>query len=114
MKTFILRIEFHIVYDYLLLQAGAFGSKWIGIEGNKWTNNTFRSYWLPTETSNRKSPVNPMMPLPNTLYERVFNIVDICFIFQVYVGEIDHILSRSHILLHLTIAERFAGFGKVC
>lgn len=67
-----------MVYDYLLLQAGAFGSKWIGIEGNKWTNNTFRSYWLPTLTSNRKSPVNPMMPMPETLYERVFNIVDEC------------------------------------
>ena len=67
-----------LVYDYLLLQAGAFGSKWIGIEDDKWTNNTFRSYWLPTETSNRRSPVNPMMPLPNTLYERVFNLYNVC------------------------------------
>lgn len=67
-----------LVYDYLLLQAGAFGSKWIGIDDGKWTNNTFRSYWLPTETSNRRSPVNPMMPLPNTLYERVFNLYNVC------------------------------------
>ena len=39
-------------------------------------NNTFRSYWTPTETSNRRSPVNPMMPMPNTLYNRVENIVN--------------------------------------
>ena len=64
-----------MVYHYLLLQAGAFGSKQIWIENNKWKNNTFRSYWLPTETSNRRSPVNPMMPMPNTLYNRVESIV---------------------------------------
>ena len=63
--------EDKMVYHYLLLQAGAFGSKQIWIENNKWKNNTFRSYWLPTETSNRRSPVNPMMPMPNTLYNRV-------------------------------------------
>lgn len=64
-----------MIYHYLLLQAGAFGSKQIWIENNRWKNNTFRSYWLPTETSNRKSPVNPMMPMPNTLYQRVEEIV---------------------------------------
>ena len=67
-----------LVYDYLLLQAGAFGSKWIGIDGDRWTNNSFRSYWLPTQTSSRRSPVNPMMPLPNTLYDRVFSIYNAC------------------------------------
>lgn len=67
--------EDKMVYHYLLLQAGAFGSKQIWIENNKWENNTFRSYWLPTETSNRRSPVNPMMPMPNTLYNRVESIV---------------------------------------
>ena len=67
--------EDKMVYHYLLLQAGAFGSKQIWIENNKWKNNTFRSYWLPTETSNRRSPVNPMMPMPNTLYNRVEFIV---------------------------------------
>ena len=67
--------EDKMVYHYLLLQAGAFGSKQIWIENNKWKNNTFRSYWLPTETSNRRSPVNPMMPMPNTLYNRVEAIV---------------------------------------
>ena len=68
--------EDKMVYHYLLLQAGAFGSKQIWIENNKWKNNTFRSYWLPTETSNRRSPVNPMMPMPNTLYNRVEAIVE--------------------------------------
>lgn len=67
--------EDKMVYHYLLLQAGAFGSKQIWIENNRWKNNTFRSYWLPTETSNRRSPVNPMMPMPNTLYNRVESIV---------------------------------------
>lgn len=65
-----------MVYHYLLLQAGAFGSKQIWIEDDKWKNNTFRNYWLPTETSNRRSPVNPMMPMPETLYSRVENIVN--------------------------------------
>ncbi len=62
-------------YHYLLLQAGAFGSKQIAWRDNKWINCTFRSYWLPTKTSNRKSPVNPMMPMPTTLYQRVEDIV---------------------------------------
>jgi 16S rRNA G966 N2-methylase RsmD len=66
----------NLVYHYLILQAGAFGSKQIWIEDNKWKNNTFRNYWLPTETSSRRSPVNPMMPMPNTLYDRIKNIVN--------------------------------------
>lgn len=60
-----------VVYHYLLLQAGAFGSKQIWAEGGEWKNNTFRSYWMPTESSNRRSPVSPMMPMPKTLYDRV-------------------------------------------
>ncbi|RJR10260.1 DNA adenine methylase [Candidatus Parcubacteria bacterium] len=56
---------------FLLLQAASFGSKPIWIENNQWKNCSFRSYWQPTPTSNRKSPVNPMMPLPNTLLKRV-------------------------------------------
>lgn len=65
-----------MIYHYLLLQAGAFGSKQIWIENGRWKNNSFRSYWLPTETSNRRSPVNPMMPMPETLYNRVEGIVN--------------------------------------
>ena len=64
------------VYLYLLLQAGAFGSKQIWIEDKNWKNCSFRSYWKPTLTSNRRSPVNPMMPMPETLYQRVKNIVE--------------------------------------
>lgn len=63
------------VYIYLLLQAGSFGSKQIGVKDGRYTNCSFRRYWLPTETSNRRSPVNPMMPLPYELYKRVYNIV---------------------------------------
>jgi hypothetical protein len=68
--------EEKLVYQYLLLQAGSFGSKQIYIKDNKWKNNTFRNYWQPTKSSNRKSPVNPMMPMPDTLFERVENIVN--------------------------------------
>lgn len=64
------------VYHYLILQSGAFGSIQIYQAEGKWKNNSFRDYWLPTETSNRRSPVNPMMPMPDTLYERTKNIVN--------------------------------------
>lgn len=64
------------IYHFLLQQAGSFGSKYIDVKDDKWINSTFRSYWLPTETSNRRSPVNPMMPMPDTLYERMKLIVD--------------------------------------
>lgn len=63
------------IYHYLILQAGSFGGKQIWIEDGVWKNNSFRSYWQPTATSNRKSPVNPMMPMPETLYMRVSDIV---------------------------------------
>lgn len=65
----------NMVYKFLILQACAFGSTATWVENNKWKKaGGLRNYWLPTETSNRKSPVNPMMPMPNTLYERVENI----------------------------------------
>lgn len=63
-------------YKFLFLQACSFGSTPTWIEEGKWKKNGgLRNYWLPTETSNRKSPVNPMMPMPNSLYKRVENIV---------------------------------------
>lgn len=65
-----------LVYYYLILQSGAFGSKQIALHGDKWSNASFRSYWKPTETSNRRTPVNPMMPMPETLYGRVKAIVE--------------------------------------
>lgn len=63
------------IYQYLLLQAGSFGSKQIWVEECEWKNASFRSYWKPTPTSSRRSPVNPMMPMPETILERVENIV---------------------------------------
>jgi len=65
------KAEIDTVYVFILLQASSFGSKAIWMNNNKWMNCSFRRYWLPTETSNRRSPVNPMMPMPMTLLERV-------------------------------------------
>jgi site-specific DNA-adenine methylase len=62
------------VYVFLILQSCSFGGKAIWIENNTWKNCSFRNYWIPTETSNRRSPVNPMMPMPETLFKRVFYI----------------------------------------
>lgn len=61
-------------YIFLLLQAGAFGGKSIGIKNGKWLNKTFRSYWLPKPGCNRTSHVNPMMPMPGSLRQRVRDI----------------------------------------
>jgi site-specific DNA-adenine methylase len=65
----------NMIYKFLILQACAFGSSATWVEDNEWKKaGGLRNYWLPTETSNRKSPVNPMMPMPETLYERVCEI----------------------------------------
>lgn len=63
------------IYHFLLQQAGSFGSKYIDSNGDNWLNSTFRNYWTPTKTSNRRSPVNPMMPMPNTLFQRIELII---------------------------------------
>lgn len=60
---------------FIILQAASFGGKALWIEGNAWKNNTFRNYWTPTPTSSRRSPVNPMMPMPDTLRERIWNVM---------------------------------------
>jgi site-specific DNA-adenine methylase len=65
-----------VVSEYLLLQASAFGGKQIYDLGCKFSNTSFRSYWKPTETSSRRSPVNPMMPMPSTLLDRVKKVVN--------------------------------------
>lgn len=65
-------------YIYLLLQSSSFGGKQIWKQNDKWCNTSFRNYWLPTETSSRRSPVNPMMPMPCTLLERVKIILNKC------------------------------------
>ena len=64
------------VYCYLVLQAGSFGGKQIWLKEQTWKNNSFRSYWMPTETSSRRSPVNPMMPMPETLFDRIKLVQD--------------------------------------
>lgn len=58
-------------YKYLVLQACSFGGKQIWREGDSWRNAFFRRYWLPTPTSVRRSPANPMQPCPDELLERV-------------------------------------------
>lgn len=67
------------VYSFLLLQAGAFGGKAVRFDPrdlNRWAPSTFRDYWRPTATSRRRSPVNPMMPMPETLLDRVTVLVE--------------------------------------
>lgn len=63
-------------YVYLVLQAASFGGKSIWIKDGVWKNTTFRNHWFPTEKSNRKSPVNPMMPMPASIVDRVEKIID--------------------------------------
>jgi len=65
----------NIVYKYLILQACSFGGKAVWEEGNEWKSPSFRSYWMPTATSNRRSHVNPMMPMPEPLFNRVEQII---------------------------------------
>ncbi len=65
-------------YKYILLQAGSFGGKQIWKEDGKWRNTSFRSYWQPTKTSKRRSPVNPMQPMPDTIKKRMEIIVEKC------------------------------------
>ena len=80
------------VYKFLILQSCAFGGTATWIENNKWKKaGGLRNYWLPTETSNRKSPVNPMMPMPNTLYDRVENIcANMDFVTGIY-GKVEEV-----------------------
>lgn len=65
-------------YKYILLQAGAFGGKQIWKEDGEWKNTSFRSYWKPTATSIRRSPVNPMSPMPETIQDRMNTVIDKC------------------------------------
>lgn len=63
------------ISEYLVLQAASFGGKQIYDLGSRFSNTSFRAYWEPTKTSSRRSPVNPMMPMPETLRKRVQNLV---------------------------------------
>lgn len=64
-----------VISEYLVLQAAAFGAKQIYDEGDHFGNCSFRNYWLPTATSSRRSPVNPMMPMPEGLLKNVEKLV---------------------------------------
>jgi len=65
-----------ITYLFLMLQASAFGSTATWIENEHWKKaGGLRNYWQPTKTSNRRSPVNPMMPMPDSLLERCEQLV---------------------------------------
>lgn len=80
-------------YKYILLQAGSFGGKQIWKRGNKWINTSFRSYWQPTETSKRRSPVNPTQPSIETLRKRVHLIANHCVGLKVIHDDITKMLN---------------------
>ena len=65
-------------YKYILLQASSFGGKQIYKKDGKWQSPSFRNFWQPTETSNRRSVVNPMMPMIDELEKRVKFLADNC------------------------------------
>jgi len=66
-----------VPYVFLLLQAAAIGGTAVSIENGRWKRGSgYRDFWLPTETSSRRSHVNPMMPMPETIITRVAEIVE--------------------------------------
>lgn len=72
------KVDEYECYQYILLQAASFGGKQIWTADGAWQNTSFRNYWQPTETSKRRSSVNPMMPMVDELCERVKAIVNSC------------------------------------
>lgn len=83
------------VYKFILLQAGAFGGKQIYKDGVNWKNTSFRGYWTPTETSNRKSPVNPMHPMIDELNDRVHKLAANLIGLKAYHCDIYEILKNK-------------------
>lgn len=63
------------VYIFLILQAAAFGGKAVRLDGDRWAPCSFRDFWQPTATSKSQRQVNPMMPMPATIVDRVTAIV---------------------------------------
>lgn len=75
-RMFLEEIDSDYLYKFLILQATAIGGAPVWIAGHRWRRSSgFRDYWLPTATSSRRSPVNPMMPMPDTIYTRMAEIV---------------------------------------
>lgn len=66
----------HEVELYPVLQACSFGGKQIWRQGERWVNACFRDYWVPTATSVRRSPANPMQPSPTELRRRIDSLVN--------------------------------------
>lgn len=75
------------VYCFLLMQAGAFGGKPVWRDGSVWRTPGFRSYWEPTATSVRRSPMNPLQPGVEELYRRVSVIAERCLGLTVVHGD---------------------------
>lgn len=70
-------VDEDLVYVFLLLQAASFGGKAIWLKDGVWQNCSFRNHWQPTATSSRRSPVNPMMPMPDTLLKRLEGLISL-------------------------------------
>jgi site-specific DNA-adenine methylase len=49
---------------FILLQAGAYHSKPIGVQNNKWINSSFRTLFEPKPHTKRQSITNVLCPLP--------------------------------------------------
>jgi len=61
-----------LLFDFLLLQASAIGGAAIWLENGAWRRSSgFKDLWLPTATSHARSHVNPLMPMTETIVERV-------------------------------------------
>ncbi|RKQ35263.1 MULTISPECIES: DNA adenine methylase [Kocuria] len=56
---------------YPVLQSCSFGGKQIWQHNGMWENAFFRDYWVPTATSVRRSPANPMQPSVQELRRRI-------------------------------------------
>jgi len=65
------RVDADSAYVFLLLQAASFGGRPVRVVNGKWATHGFRDLWFPTATSSRRSPVNPMMPMPKTILSRM-------------------------------------------
>lgn len=92
----------NMVYKFLILQACAFGSSATWVENNQWKKaGGLRNYWLPTEISNRKSPVNPMMPMPETLFKRVEIILERMEGLTGYYSDINDIEIKNNSIIYI-------------